>query len=63
MLGFCRVKIEGAIEENVKKLITQKKHHLNQVKITLQKLDLQSTTAYQISRNSVRISMDFSDLR
>jgi len=71
MLGFCGLKIEGDIEANVKKLITAKKcfldfqdekYHFNLIKITQQKLDLQSPTIYQINRNSIRISTDVSDL-
>ena len=37
--------------------------YLNQIKITQQKLDLQSSTIYQINRNSIGISVDASDLR
>ena len=72
MLDFCRLKIEGDIEGNEKKMITAKvinyrfsrlKYNLNQIKTTLPKWDLHSTTIYQINGNSIRISMDVSDLR
>ena len=73
MLDFCRLEIEGDIGANVKKNWSLQKlsildfqdlkYHLDQIKITLQKLDLQSSTIYQINRNLLRISMDVSDLR
>ena len=73
MLDFCRLKIEGDIEANVKKMIAAKvisyrftkdqKYNLNQIRTTLPKWDLQSPTIYQINGNSIRIKMHFSELR
>ena len=64
MLDFCRLKIEGDIEGNEKKMITAKvinyrfsrlKYNLNQIKTTLPKWDLHSPTLYQIDRILIRI--------